>query len=498
MRRLRSFQLNPWRELSVLMVILMEVCWVTPWFRSLTAATYGVDSWRVFLVLISLVLCTYLLIRIMDYLRLKKNVRRWIMLVFVLVGILVGLKSLLYAHQFTTFRDLLNRPVQSFVDVKTLIPAEFLVILTILVAFWRGLAVAQAHIDPSTVIDHFVVGIVMYVVFIFANTLVTGETPGDFFFLFVFCALVAMCTSRMTILGTLRGGINNRFNRFWLVGIIVAATCVVVLSALLGSLLGNQFSWVGNLLLGLMGSIIVLIWLVISPAISLLITLLGNLFNSQKIKDLEAGLQNLNRLFQGLGKDITDLFKESALGRLLEHWGPTLKMVIFIAIIAIIIFGILTWMAIQLWQDRARRRLAGEQKSDVMAENLLQQLLNLLRQGWDGAINSLVGLTNFNQRQKLRVAARIRQVYADLMDLCASLNHPRDEASTPLEFLPELDRIFPSLQPEAAKITEAYNLVRYGQLPETQQEIDQIEAAWKKISSAGRELSNAKKPSKTK
>ncbi|HSB66494.1 MAG TPA: DUF4129 domain-containing protein, partial [Anaerolineales bacterium] len=173
-----------------------------------------------------------------------------------------------------------------------------------------------------------------------------------------------------------------------------------------------------------------------------------------------------------------------------------LKTVIFIIIIVVIIVGILAWLAIQLWQDRSRRRLAGEQKSNVIAENLFQRILDMLRQGWSDAIQSLVGLTDFNRRQKLRVAARIRQVYADLMELCTLLEHPRDEAATPLEFLPELDRLFPSLQSEAAMITDAYNNVRYGLIPETRQEVEQIEAAWKKLSSTGRELSIEQKHTK--
>jgi hypothetical protein len=122
----------------------------------------------------------------------------------------------------------------------------------------------------------------------------------------------------------------------------------------------------------------------------------------------------------------------------------------------------------------------------------------MLRQRWDDLINSLHGLADFDQRRKLRVAARIRQVYADLMELCASLGHPRNVAATPLEFLPELHLLFPTLQPESAMITEAYNHVRYGQYPESQQEVEQIEAAWRKLAIAGRELSTIQKQNKKK
>jgi Domain of unknown function (DUF4129) len=498
MRETRSLQVNLWREISILMVILMEACWVTPWFRSLTAATYGVGSVRVFIVLISVVLLTYLLVRAMDYIRLKKSVRQAIMVVFILIGILVGMKTMLYAHQFTTLFDLFNRPIKSFTDLTTLVPSEFIVILTILVAYWRGLSVAQGHIGPITVMDHFWLGIFMYVLFILINTLATGETPGEFFFLFLFCSLVAMCTSRMTVIGMLRGGTENKFNRFWLAGIVLAASLVVGLSALFGGLLGNQFNWIGSLLLGVFGSVLVLAWLVISPVISLLITIFGKLLNSLALQDLENNLQNLDQMFQGLGKNISDFIRESALAHFIERLAPALKLVIIISIIVIIILGIVAWMAIKLWEDRARRRLDGEQKSNLQSQNLFQRLLDLLRQGWSGTLNSLGGLLDVNRYQKHRAAARIRQVYADLMELCTSLDHPRDEASTPLEFLPELGQLFPTLHSEAGMITIAYDNVRYGQIPETQQEVEQIEAAWKSLSTAGRELYTTQKRVKKK
>jgi hypothetical protein len=213
----KTHRLNLWREISILALVLMEVCWVTPWFRSLTTATYAVAELRVFGVLTGVVLLSYLLVRLLAYLRLKRVVRQAIMLVFILIGIFVGIKTLLYPHQSIGFTALLSRPVQSFADLTALIPAEFIVILTIVVAFWRGLSVAQAHIGPTTVKDHFIIGIVMYVLFIFLNTLATGETPADFFFLFLFCSLIAMCAARMTVIGMLRGGTQYNLDRFWLV-----------------------------------------------------------------------------------------------------------------------------------------------------------------------------------------------------------------------------------------------------------------------------------------
>ncbi len=493
MNAARPMRLIAWREISIVMIILMEACWVTPWFRSLTAATYAVDPLRVFLIITVMVILSHVLVRILDYLRLKKIVRQGIMLAFILIAIFIGIKTMLYPHQAMSFGALLDQPLASFADLRNLIPAEFIVIVTVLLATWRGLAIAQSHIGPSTVMDHFWLGIVMYIIFIFVNTLVTGETPAQFFFLFLFASLLAMCTARLTVVGMLRGGNENKFNRLWLVGMVLAAVLVVSLSALLGNLVGSQFGWFGSLLLEILGGIMVILWIVLSPVLSIIINIVTTIFNSQAMKNLAQGLQNLDQVIQGFGRNILDMLGQNPIAQFFDRYGSIVRTVIFIAIIVLLILGVVAWMAIRLWQDRMRRQLSGEQKSSLSAASLIQDLLALLRHGFEGALGSLASLTDFNRRQRMRAAARIRQVYAELMELCASLDHPRHDADTPLEFLPELVDLFPTLQLEAATITNAYNCIRYGQLPETLQDVQEVEIAWKKLRLAGKELSDAQK-----
>ena len=169
------------------------------------------------------------------------------MVLFMILCSYIGIKTLLYPHQSISLANLLTQPLRSFADLKILIPIEFIVIITVLIGFWRGLSIAQEHIGPSSVMSHFWIGIIMYLAFIFFNTMVTGETPGNFFYLFLFAALVAMCSARLTVVGMLRGGKENEFNRFWLIGIILVASFVVGVAALLGGQFGDKFGWIGYL-----------------------------------------------------------------------------------------------------------------------------------------------------------------------------------------------------------------------------------------------------------
>src|SRR3990172_10103914 len=76
---------DPWRELAVLMLLLMDVSWLTPWFRSLTPDTYAVNSWRVFIVFTIFIFISHVAVRLMEQLRLKKRIRQAIMILMLSV-----------------------------------------------------------------------------------------------------------------------------------------------------------------------------------------------------------------------------------------------------------------------------------------------------------------------------------------------------------------------------------------------------------------------------
>jgi hypothetical protein len=64
--------------------------------------------------------------------------------------------------------------------------------------------------------------------------------------------------------------------------------------------------------------------------------------------------------------------------------------------------------------------------------------------------------------------------------------YPRAESETPLEFLGTLVGAWPDLELEMRAVTDAYVRVHYGELPETQAELEAIRAAWKHVQSAAR------------
>ena len=65
---------------------------------------------------------------------------------------------------------------------------------------------------------------------------------------------------------------------------------------------------------------------------------------------------------------------------------------------------------------------------------------------------------------------------------------PRPPTKTPLEFRPLLGEKLDTVDRDLDTLTQAYLRVRYGEMPETEAEIQQAEAAWRKIDRQAQKL----------
>ncbi len=97
------------------------------------------------------------------------------------------------------------------------------------------------------------------------------------------------------------------------------------------------------------------------------------------------------------------------------------------------------------------------------------------RGGLRGLLDRLTGA-----RRRWR-AATVRRIYQQMCDAAEGAGHPRLDAETPYEFLASLARVWPHDQGDTELITHAYVRVRYGEIPETQAELDAIRAAWRRL-----------------
>ena len=496
-KRERQFALRPWRELALVMLVFMEVSWVLPWFRSLTPATYAVSPLQGMAVLSGIMLVSLWVVRLMVSIRLRIWIRQAITSGLLLGGILVGLKFLLYSGEPVLLGDLITRPLRSLADMRTLIPDEFIIALTVLIGWWRGVSLAQEHIGPTVVRHRFFLGIVMFIIFGVVNTLITGETPGIFVFVFIFCALISMSAARISVLSSLRGGRQNSFDRRWFIGVILASILTVGLAFLFGDIFSRYFQWIAVIFMGIIGLLALLIWLILAPLLAVVIRAVDNQgSNLQFIQQLSDQFEHFQQMMRDLARRFSESIGAGGAMETLLNWGPGIKGAILGGVLLAVVVGILIWVAFQISAERKKRRIAEEQQGIFSSGEFWQLLQSILRQRWQSLVSTFANAADLRGRARRRAAERVRQVYADLMELCDELGHPRPEAQTPLEFLPDLIRQFPPQEDQVTLLTRAYLKVRYGELPETHQEVQAIEAAWEDVSHEGKNMLEARKHQK--
>jgi hypothetical protein len=395
---------------------------------------------------------------------------------------------LLYESEVVPFWDLINRPLRAFSNWTVLIPDEFVVAVMVLVVCWRGISLAQARVGPVLVKRTFRVGVFMLVGFVLINTLATGESPGLLLYVFIFAGLVAMGSARISVLRTLRGGEQTPFDRRWFLGMVVGSLVMVSLAAGIATLTSSEFDFYERVVTIVLRVFAFLLAIIMAPIVYPILLLLDRI----EVPGLSDAAGRLLANLEGLRSALLDMAGRLA-GRLdFLNRLPNLQPVLLWSVIAVLI--LLMVAGITRWWVNERRRLEAEHQIILSRGDMLRLLRESLINQFIKLGEGLAGLARLRYGRRLLAAARIRRIYVELMTLSEQLDLTRADAETPLEFLPALRRLFPGSAAELNAITQAYLRIRYGELPETQAEVDQVESAWRDVNARGQEmLSNKKK-----
>jgi hypothetical protein len=148
--------------------------------------------------------------------------------------------------------------------------------------------------------------------------------------------------------------------------------------------------------------------------------------------------------------------------------GLVLLVLVFLVVFLIVFTG-RRWR--QMAEDTTQEEIdalpsLGDRVSDAMEDGLARVGLRL---------------PSLGRLQRHLPTRSIRRVYAAMVALAAERGYPRPQARTPFEHLPTLRRAFPGCEREVARITEAYVAAHYGQVPDTRDELQDIQAAWARL-----------------
>ena len=468
-----------WPHLIGLALILVELCWVVPWYRTVIQITYVASPLRASLVLGGVMLVAFLAAQVMENVRILRDVQRIILGALFVACLVIGSRILLNRLAVTAVKGLVN-----------LDPGAVLVIFAVLWLWWRGLTLARDPIRPLVVWRRFILGMLMLLANIFIVTRMSLGQPGDpsslgLFGFFLFTSLATMSLARISYVTVVHGVRKNPFDRRWLIATLLTIAVLVQVGLTVGALLVGQYTalldwtaevvrWAAVVIL----FIVSLPWLLLTYLLGPVFPLIRQLLPTPAPTPAATPDPFAQAYPAPRPLPVAETVPISNQAQLIIFWGVVLLML-----------GALFF---------ARRRGQGKRIDDRdESESLLGRgdAFRLLKKAvQNGLNNASAAARRLTPGRRLLAAARVRRIYARLMDLCASLRRPRPPGLTPLEFLPKIGELLPGANDSLILVTEAYIKVRYGGYPETQEEVEAIEAAWKHIQAEGLKLKRSGLP----
>jgi hypothetical protein len=457
------------QSLAAFLLIVAEVTWVSLWYRTLLI-NYNLPVPGTEFLLIGLMLAAYLFAILLQEWRLVRPLGQAILVILLLIFLVLATRILIASQDVAFYPGLIS-----------LNPFVVITVVVELWVVWRGVSLAKDVIQPSLAWRRFVLGLFMILGnMLIINRLGPGLVDWGVFTVYLIAGLAAIIMARVSYAGVIHGLKQNPFDRYWIAVTFGFVGGVVLLSTILAALLTGQFS----ALLAGFGSAIKLLVQVVVFIILLPGVVLGFIF-LYVIQPLGPIMEKLFdfKVFQSQAPDLEMAIPEpgNSTQFLAGMWPEILRGILFWGIILLLAALIVNYV-------RQKRKERKKDPIEADSENMLREgearvlILNALQDAFEGIAG------RFRPAPKKPWLAEIRRIYARLLAVGAELETPRRESQTPREYLPDLKHTLINFEPELDTITQTYQEVRYGELPEEPVDIQAASTAIDKLEQEGRRL----------
>ena len=460
-----SFFGNLWQETAIVFLAALQLSWLVPWHSLLSSKMGGSTTLQGYLVFGVVLAAAVLVTRALRILDANPAATRAILLGLLGLGILFTAK-LLAAGPGSP-----HPPT----ELATLFPDIYINVVAVILAWRGGIALGQEYLGMTRVAKR--VGGGVWILFFYAviSAAYGGTWRAVDIGLFLFSAFSAMGVMRVVTQRELRGAPPFRFGRAWLGAVLTSIAVTSIFALSIGSLMEGPF---GVVLFGITKIILIVI-----IAISIFPVLLGYMLVREPIENLillfreylianagepdirREGLDALDKMLQETSAELVDLSQVMGGIKSVFLWGGAVLMIL------------LAVRKLGKFRNRLVFRREGQlEYGDV---SLKDALLAAFAEHVD-KLRARMRSGRWRYVDRVRMEARIRYIYASLLDRCDDLEIPRHEAQTPLEFLGILRRAFPALGDDLGVITHAFIQVRYGELEASREQLQAVTAAWER------------------
>lgn len=469
---------------------VMDVALLTPFALSILPWTRYWPPALFFFFLLLLMLLSFNLTRLMSALQLRPSIQQSVTAISLTLLVIICVRTLGYSANSIFDMSWLG---QSFHSLNTLSNFSWLrdiIFFFLIVLMWaRGIQMADRFFTIDRIGLRLRVGgllLAPFIIWVANRSLLWSAVP--FILLFFLAGLTAVALTRAEEISREETGFSASQTPRWLLIILAAGLLIVLSGGLIALIISGE---AGNVLAGVLGPI----WLAIKITGSTILLTIAYLMQPF-FYILEFLFVRLPASFGFLGEwfYLTFVFFAKIIGKLFRPDDPSSEEVsspsglfqfpaadspnIELSLglngqIIIILLALALIFAVALMLRRRYTRTAVADRTALLVsktgtaaevrENLLQRFMGKL--GW----------------RRWHTAASIRRIYKRMMQAAAEIGYPKLESETPYEYLPTLDKAWPANPVDIRLITEAYVKIRYGELPETAEELNEIRSAWQHL-----------------
>jgi hypothetical protein len=454
---------------------LLYLSWAVMEVALLAPLALAVMPWTVFWApvafafwLLLVMLIPFNLSRLLTLHQVPVPQQRKIMISALLLAILISLRGLLYETRGLFDLSWLADLYRHFVEpANPLWGRDLTVFLLVLFLWWRGLSLTSRPVDIKDVGLRLRVSSLLILPLVVAITSLSGTPVFAFVLFYFFVSLVAVSLTRAEEIALDSTGHSFSLRARWLGAISLTSLALVSVAALLALAISGQgldqlISWTSPVWVGLrfftttlVSTVSYLAFYLLSP----LIWLMGRLFD---------WLGLLKLLPPPAGEtDEPPIDRDALLQQLWTGPGqPALwanRIVVALSIAALLF---LAYIAVSRFMSNRRMALQSEERPGT-------------KQAGDRTLGLGLRLRKrLRFWQQWRAATSVRRIYREMSALAADYGFPRAAAQTPHEYQHALAELWPEGQGESKLITRAYVRVRYGELPESDEELAELRRAW--------------------
>jgi hypothetical protein len=460
-------------EFGMTSLLIMELMWLLPWFRSFTPLIQASRAIVSSIALLVFFLSVTFINRFLRILSLRTIIHRIIMITILLMGIYSLTSLLVFPSMGLGLGEIVHRTIISLQNILEVIPEGFIVILVSIYLWWRGLAISSmGTLESRSTERKFRIGILTFAAFaiIFRGNQIDyliSALPVYFAF-----GLLAVTFSRTSSLGRGITGFRLPYTGRWFVGMAFITSLTVGIGIFVSKLLQSELAYsMYGFFSESFAKLLTLLEIILLPVVELFI------FLANKVIEFLSRYIDPESL-----KGIVDQMQNQPTPELsIEQAEQAFRLPP--EVIAVVVLLALTVLIILLVRRANQQQRYGipefEDDGDTIRKpretrSRIRKLLDQFREGFET-------IQKFGIGRRMIAATIIRRIYTMLLDTASELGHPRYLSETPFEFQQRLFRIFPKLEGEIGLITDAYVQVRYGEIPEEERIISMVEAAWAAI-----------------